>query len=99
MAIIGFTNVHPMKIKKLCEDYKESSGIMECFHSEKDIVLFVMDGSMGALTEKLYNIMDLVEEKPSIYITQPMVERHEVAIPDRVLEEVYGDLPDRRFRV
>lgn len=98
MAIIGFSNVHPVKIKELREKYAKKSEVTQFFHGEKEAVIFLMDSSAGALTEKLFGIMDIAQEKPSIYITSPVVAKYCATIPDKVLEGVYGDLPDRRFK-
>ena len=98
IAIIGFSNVHPVKIKELKEKYAKKPEVMLFFHGEKEVVLFLMDSNAGALTEKLFGIMDMVQEKPSIYITSPVIEKYCATIPDKVLEAVYSDLPDRRFK-
>ena len=98
LAVIGFSNVHPMKITKLTE-YADQAEIVQFIHSAKDVVLYVMSASKDALTRKLFEMMELLNEKPSIYITSPNIAKFEVTIPDKVLEEVYDNLPDRRIRV
>lgn len=99
MAIIGFSNVHPVKIKQLAERCAKKPEIVQCFHSEKEVMLLVMDTTMSALTKKLFEIMEQLGEKPNIYITSPMIAKFETSIPEKVLEGVYADLPDRRVRV
>ncbi|MFC1714627.1 winged helix-turn-helix transcriptional regulator [Candidatus Poribacteria bacterium] len=98
MAIIGFSNVHPVKIKELKEKYANKPEVTQFFHGEKDAVIFLMDSKAEALTEKLFGIMDIAQEKPSVYITSPVVAKHCATIPDKVLEGVYSGLPDRRFK-
>lgn len=98
MAIIGFSNVHPAKIEELKEKYAKKPEVTQFFHGEKEAVIFLMDSNAGALTERLFGIMDIAQEKPSIYITSPVVAKYCATIPDNVLEGVYSDLPDRRFK-
>ena len=98
MAVIGFTNVHPMKINELKNKYASKQEIMQFYHSEKDILMMVTDASMDSLTKKLFDIMDIAEEKPSIYITLPTIAKCSISIPDKVLESIYSDLPDRRIK-
>ena len=40
-----------------------------------------------------------VGEKPSLYIVFPTIAKFDTAIPDKVLEAVYSNLPDRRVKV
>ena len=94
MAVIGFSNVHPLKIKELQRDYA-GAEVVQFFHSEKDAVLVVMDVRMASLTEKLFDIMERVGEKPCIYITSPTIAKCYSSIPDHVLEGVYAGLPGR----
>ena len=98
MAIIGFSHVHPVKIKQLKDGYAKKGEIVQFFHSDKDVVLYVMDTSMEALTQRLFDIMEQLGEKPSIYAPSPVIGKYEVAIPEKVLEGVYGQLPGRRIK-
>ncbi len=99
MAIIGFSSVHPAKVRRLEEEYAGKPELMQFMRSEKDVVLLVMDSSMDGLTKRLFRIMELAAEKPCIYITSPVIVRFGVAIPDSILDAVYADLPDRRIKV
>ena len=98
MAIIGFANVHPLKIHELKENYVDRAEVVQFFHNEKDVVLFVMDVRTSALTDRLSKIMELLQEKPCVYITSPKVVKYHAAIPEHILDGVYADLPDRRIR-
>lgn len=98
MAIIGFSNVHPAKINELKNKYASKQEIMQFFHSDKDILMLVTDTGMDSLTKKLFDIMAVAGEKPSIYITSPSIAKFGTAIPDKVLDSVYSDLPDRRIK-
>ena len=95
-AIIGFSNVHPVKIKELEEKCAGMPEVVHFFHSENDVELFVMDSSAEALTKKLFAIMELMHDKPSIYMTSPVVSKYNSSIPDKILDNVYGELPDRQ---
>jgi DNA-binding Lrp family transcriptional regulator len=99
MAVIGFANIHPLKINELKQKYAVKHEVMQFLHSEKDVIMLVTDVSMDSLTKKLFDIMAIADEKPSIYITSPMIAKCNITIPDKVLESVYPDLPDRRIKV
>ena len=98
LAIIGFSNVHLMKVKKLKDTYADKQEIIHFFHDDKDVILIVMDSSYNSLTRKLFDIMELLDEKPCLYIKSPTIVKSDVSIPDEILEAVYADLPDRRIR-
>ena len=98
LAIIGFANVHPMKLQELKERYIDIAEIVQFFHSEKDVVLFVMDVRKAELTKKLFDIIECIQEKPCIYITSPKIARCYLSIPDHILDGVYADLPERRLK-
>jgi len=98
MAVIGFSNIHPLKINELCQRYASKQEILQFFHSEKDLMMLVTDTSMDSLTKKLFDIMKMAGEKPSIYITSPVIAKFDTSIPDKVLESAYPDLPDRRLK-
>ena len=98
LAIIGFANVHPVKLQELKGKYVDIAEVVQFFHSEKDVVLFVMDVRMSALTKKLFDIIECLGEKPCIYITNPEISKCYLNIPDQILDGVYADLPERRVR-
>lgn len=98
MAIIGFSNIHPLRIRELLKRYTKKAETVQFFHSEKDVMMMVMEKSMKALIQRLFDIMEQVEEKPSLYMTSPIVARFAATIPARVLEGVYSDLLDRKAK-
>jgi DNA-binding Lrp family transcriptional regulator len=98
MAVIGFSNAHPFRIKELVQKYSAKPEIVQLLHSERDVLLVVMEPNKDALTKRLYEIMQFLDEKPSIYITSPTIAKFSPAIPDKVLESAYSDLPDRRIK-
>ena len=73
--------------------------MIQFFHSERDVLLCVMDSETHKLTEKLYRIMEELGEKPCLYITSPKIVKYKAAIPDHILNGVYSHLPDRKIRV
>ncbi len=99
MAVIGFADVHPLKVRKLRDQYASRPEVVQFLHSDKDVVLFVMDARKTTLTEKLFNIMELVADKPCLYITSPKIVKYYSTIPDHVLDGVYAHLPDMRMRM
>ena len=99
MAVICFSDVHPLKIQKLKEKHEDKPEIVQFVHSERDVVMFVMDSSAESLTKRLFDIMEHAGEKPCIYITSPKIVKCGCTIPDKVLDAIYADLPDRRIKV
>ena len=99
MAVMGFADVHPLKVQELREQYASRPEVVQFFHSDKDVLLLVMDARPTTLTEKLVNIMELVAEKPCLYITSPKIVKYNAAIPDHVLDGVYRHLPNRRIKI
>ena len=96
MAIIGFSDAHPIAIDQLEQKYRNKSEALSMIRGEKEIVLFMMDSSRGRLARKLHDIMIKMNQKPSIYITSPQIVKMEAAIPEKILDAAYSDLPDRR---
>ena len=97
MAVMGFTDVHPLKVRGLKDKYASRPEVVQFFHSDKDVLLFIMDARTATLTEKLVDIMEFVAEKPCLYITSPKIVKYNAAIPDHILNGVYSHLPDRRM--
>ena len=94
-AIIGFTNLDPARIEKLKEELADRHEVVQFFHSDKDVLLFVMDTGMATLAEKLFEIMESLGDKPSIYMVAPKIARYNTGIPNQVLEGVYSALSGR----
>ncbi|MFC1713557.1 winged helix-turn-helix transcriptional regulator [Candidatus Poribacteria bacterium] len=99
MAVMGFADVHPLKVQELRNQYASRPEVVQFLHSDKDVVLYIMDARASTLTEKLVSIMELVAEKPCLYITSPKIVKYNAAIPDHVLDGVYDHLPDRKIHV
>ena len=98
MAVIGFSDAHPIAIEQLERKYMEKPEVLSMIRGEKEIILFMMDSSKERLAGILHDIMIRMNQKPSIYITSPQIVKMEAAIPEKILDEVYDDLPDRRVR-
>ena len=99
MAVIGFSDAHPIAIDQLEQKYRGKPEALFMIRGEKEIVLFMMDSSRERLARKLHDIMIKMNQKPSIYITSPQIVKMEAAIPEKILDGVYGELPDRRTRI
>lgn len=95
MAVIGFSHVHPMRIHYLRDKYSGIPEIIQFLHSEKDVLLYVMETEPHKLSEKVFDIMEQLGEKPCLYMSSPTIVRSDMAIPDRILNAVYGHLPNR----
>ena len=48
---------------------------------------------LALLTNRLFDIMAHLEQKPAIYLKVPAVSKFQVVILDKVLEGIYRDLP------
>ena len=98
MAVIGFSDTHPIAIEQLERNYRSKPEVLFMIRGEKEIVLFMMDSSKERLAKRLHDIMTQMNQKPSIYITSLQIVKMDTVIPDKVLDEVYSELPDRRIR-
>lgn len=96
MAFIGFSNLHPVKLKQLKEKSEGKEQIRALVHSEREALLFLMDESKDTLTELIFEIMELLQSRPTLHIITPSIARLNITIPGKVLEKVYGNLPDKR---
>jgi len=99
MAIIGFSDAHPIAIEQLEKNYKEKPEALFLIRGEKEVILFMMDSSKERLAKKLYDIMSRMSQKPSIYITSPQMAKFVVTVPEKILDKVHADLPERRAKI
>ena len=99
MAVIGFSHVHPLRIHCLRDKYTKIPEVIQFFHSERDVLLCVIDAETHKLSEKLYSIMEQLGEKPCLYMRSPSIAKSDLVIPDRILNAVYSHLPDRKTKV
>jgi len=98
MAVIGFSDAHPIALERLEKIYGGKQEVRLLIRGEKEIILFLMDSNKERLSRKLFDIMNKMNQKPSIYITAPQIVKFEATIPDKILDKLYADLPDRRFK-
>ena len=99
MAVIGFSDAHPIAIEQLEKNYKEKPEVLFLIRGEKEVILFMMDSSKERLARKLYDIMSRMSQKPSIYITSPQMANFVVTVPEKILDKVHADLPERRAKI
>jgi DNA-binding Lrp family transcriptional regulator len=99
LGVICFTNVHPVKFQKFRQKFSNMPEIVQFLHDDTDVLLIVMESSTEALTGKLFDIMEHLNEKPCLYITSPKIVKSDMVIPDRILNAVYSDLPSRKSKV
>ncbi|MBD3184977.1 winged helix-turn-helix transcriptional regulator [Candidatus Poribacteria bacterium] len=99
MAVIGFSHVNPMRIHYLRNKYAGIPEVIQLLHSEKDILLYVMDAEPHKLSERLFGIMEELGEKPCLYMRSPNIAKSDMIIPDRILNAVYGHLPGRGGKI
>jgi hypothetical protein len=55
-----------------------------------------MDQNSNKLTELIFKIMELLQARPVLHVITPIISQCNLAIPDDILEAVYGKLPDKR---
>ena len=96
MAFIGFQEVHPVRLKHLKEKYLPKEQILGLVSNDKEVLLIMADGDKNRLTELIFEIMGLLQARPTLHIVTPLIEKFGITIPDDVLDKVYGDLPDKR---
>ena len=93
----------PVRLRKEDNEYERRycgmPEIVQFLHDDTDILLIVMESSIEALTGKLFDIMGHLGEKPCLYITSPKIVKSDMVIPDRILNAIYSDLPNRKLRV
>lgn len=96
MALIGFSNVHPVKLRQLKEKYAKREQARAVIHSDKEILLFLMDESRDRLTELVFEIMEQLQARPTLHIISPSIAKLDISVPDRALDKAYSGLPDKR---
>ena len=96
MAFIGFPEVHPVRLKHLKEKYLPKEQILGLVSNDKEVLLIMADGDKNRLTELIFEIMGLLQARPTLHIVTPLIEKFGITIPDNVLDKVYGNLPDKR---
>ena len=96
MAFLGFLDVHPVRLRKLIDNYKDKAQVRSLVHSEKELFLFLMDENRDKLTEFIFDIMELLQARPTLHIITPSIVKMDTTIPDKVLDQVYEELPDKR---
>ena len=96
MAFIGFLNVHPVRLKQLKEKSIEREQFRGFIHSDKEVFLFLTDEDKDKLTEMIFEVMELLQARPTLHITTPTIAKLDITIPDKVLDKVYAGLPDKR---
>lgn len=57
-------------------------------HDDTDVLLIVMESSIEALTKRMFDMMEHLNEKPCLYITSPKIVKSDMVIPDSVLNIV-----------
>ena len=96
MAFIGFSNIHPVRLRQLREKSSEREQIRAFIHSDKEVLLFLIDENKDRLTELIFEIQELLQAIPTLHITAPSIAKFDITIPDKVLDKVFSDLPDKR---
>ena len=96
MAFIGFSNIHPVRLRQLKEKSLEKEQIRALIQNDKEAFLFLVDENKDRLTELIFEIMEMLQSRPTMHIITPSITKLDVTIPDKVLDKVYSDLPDKR---
>jgi len=99
MAVVGFNDVDPRVLERVKREYASMEETLMFLHGEKEVLMFLVDSNKDRLTKRLFEIMEMVDSKPSIYIIAPRVEKWDGRLPEKVLEERYGGLADRRLKI
>ena len=95
-AFLGFSNVDPERLRQLRMKSADNDHIMGFVHNENELLLILVHRTSDLLTELIFEIMEMLQARPSIHIMGPVIEKLTAKIPDDVLDAVYGGLPDKR---
>lgn len=95
-AFIGFSDIHPVRLKQLQENYSKKEQVRVMILGNKEVFLFLMDENRDKLTELIFEIMKLLQARPILHIITPSIAKFDTAIPDKILGKVYSGLPDKR---
>lgn len=98
MAVIGFNSVTPKRLERVKKEHGNRDTTLMFLYGEKEVVMFLISTDKDRLTKKLFEIMEILNSKPSIYIISPQVAKCDVRVPKRVLEGIFNDLTDRKGR-
>ena len=96
MAFIGFLDIHPVRLRQLKEKSLERKQFRGFIHNDKEVLLFLMDEDRDKLTKLIFDIMELLQARPILHIIAPSIAKLDTTVPDKVLDKVYADLPDKR---
>ncbi len=96
LAVLGFTDIHPVKWKQLKEKSLENESIRILLHSEREFLIILMAESSAGLTKLIFEIMEMLKARPTLHILSPEISKLDVTIPEKVLNAVYKGLPDKR---
>ena len=80
-----------LRLSSVSNDY-----ILGFVHNEKELLLILVHKTSDSLTELIFEIMEMLQARPSIHIMGPVIEKLSMQIPNDVLDAVYGGLPDKR---
>lgn len=95
-AFIGFSDIHPVRLKQLQENYSKKEQVRVMILDNKEVFLFLMDENRNKLTELIFEIMKLLQVRPTLHIITPSIAKLDMTIPDKILDKVYSGLPDKR---
>ena len=96
MAFIAFSDIHPVKLRQLKSKCQRKDQVRGFIHNDREAILFLMDARRHRIAELIFEIMEDVKARPTVHIMAPTISKLDLKIPDKVLDKVYSELPDKR---
>ena len=96
LAIISFSDLHPIKLKLLQNSYTNKEETRVFITNGNDVFLILMDSKKEKLAELIFEIMEKAQAKPNNHMLSPIIHKLDLTIPDKILDELYDGIKSRR---
>ena len=98
LALISFSNLHPIKLRILKKTYLNKDEVRAFITNGKEVFIILMHTNKDRLSELAFEIMEKAQANFGLHILSPTISKLDLTIPDKILDEIYPDLMDRRKR-
>ena len=98
IAFISFKNIHPIKLRILKKTYLNKDEVRAFITNGKEVFIILMHTNKDRLSELAFEIMEKAQANFGLHILSPTISKLDLTIPDKILDEIYPDLMDRRKR-
>lgn len=90
LAIIGFHDLHSMKLQNLKKFLLPRDEVRAFLTGNDSVVMVLIGTSRDALAELVFEIMGKAQARPSIHMLSPGIDKLNFSIPDSILQSLYG---------